>query len=117
MFRFVGCLLIAILCAGPLPAQPQVETSQEPLPRRHRVFLEEVDGLIGDEERSAFLGLSRNYQRDRFVDRFWRVRDPYPQTPRNEFRDRWEANAEIAHSRFEDLSDPRAQMILFFALS
>lgn len=105
---------MAFLCSGPSSAQESATASQEPLPRRHRLFLEEVDGLLGDEERSAFLGLSRNYQRDRFIDRFWRVRDPYPQTPRNEFRDRWEANAEIAHSRFEDLSDPRAQMILFF---
>ncbi len=46
--------------------------------------------------------------------RFWQVRDPFPQTARNEFKDRWEANAEVARARFADLSDPRAQVVLFF---
>ncbi|MEE2776604.1 MAG: VWA domain-containing protein [Acidobacteriota bacterium] len=81
---------------------------------RHRAFLEEVTLLIGEPEREAFLGLREGYQRDRFLDRFWQVRDPFPQTARNEFRDRWEANAEAAGARFDDLSDHRAQMILFF---
>jgi len=82
--------------------------------RPHRLFLEEVESLIGDEERRAFSTITRDYQRDRFIERFWRIRDPYPQTPRNEFRERWEEHAEIARQRFSDITDPRAQMILLF---
>ena len=81
---------------------------------RHRRFLEEVTLLISEPERDAFLALTQPHQRDRFMQRFWQVRDPFPQTARNEFKDRWESNAELARARFADLSDPRAQVVLFF---
>jgi VWFA-related protein len=86
----------------------------EPLSPRHEEFLEEVTLLITEIEREAFLAQSQDHQRDRFVDRFWRARDPFPQSARNEFRDVWNENAESARARFGDLSDHRAQMILFF---
>jgi VWFA-related protein len=99
------------------PQPPRsVEPSQPapPLAERHRRFLEEVTLLISAPERDAFIALSQPHQRDRFVQQFWKARDPFPQTARNEFRDQWEANAELARSRFDDLSDPRAQVLLFF---
>jgi VWFA-related protein len=95
---------------------PSPAAAVEPadLTERHRRFLEEVTLLISDLERDAFLAVKQAHQRDRFVQRFWQVRDPFPQTGRNEFRDRWEANAEVARARYEHLSDPRAQVVLFF---
>ena len=109
------CFFATLVVAGALPAAEKAGgTNEESLAQRHRRFLEEVDLLIGAEERQAFLSLSQDYQRDRFLRRFWRVRDPFPRTPRNEFRDLWEENAKVARLRFDDLSDVRAQMILFF---
>jgi VWFA-related protein len=109
---------IAVLLAqeptDPATTVAAPSTSAAAMADRHRRFLEEVTLLISDPERDTFLALTQPHQRDRFMQRFWQVRDPFPQTARNEFKDRWEANAEVARARFADLSDPRAQVVLFF---
>ena len=40
--------------------------------------------------RNPQCGPSQMPQRDAFIRRFWGVRDPFPQTARNEFQERWE---------------------------
>jgi Ca-activated chloride channel family protein len=89
-----------------------VADDEESLSRRYHAFLEEVELLISEEERTAFLSLSKDYQRQAFIERFWQVRDPYPETARNEFRDRFMANVEAARQRFDDLSQEPARMML-----
>lgn len=84
------------------------------LPPRHRRWLEEVDLLISEAEREVFLALDADYQRDAFVDRFWEVRDPFRQTPRNEFEERWEEKVRAARVEFDDLTTERARMMLLF---
>lgn len=83
------------------------------LDSKYQSWLDEVAILISPKERAAFLALQKDYQRDAFIRRFWDVRDPYPQTPANELRQRWEARAEIARQRFGNLTDDRARMLLF----
>ena len=96
--------LLLLLLAAPLLA--------EPLPEKYRAWLEEVDVLITEEERAAFLALSRDYQRDAFIDRFWQVRDPKPRTPRNELREDWAVRVPEARRRFGDLKDGRSRVLL-----
>ena len=79
---------------------------------RHRRWLEEVTPLISGVERQAFDALDKDYRRDAFTERFWKVRDPHPETPRNEFRDQWELRLEEARHRFGTLADTRAQVLL-----
>ena len=53
----------------------------------HRAWLEEeVPYIIADQERSEFLNLSTDTERDAFIDEFWRMRDPDPTTEENEYR-------------------------------
>lgn len=52
-----------------------------------RWFDEDVHWIITPDERAAFLRLSTNQERDRFVAEFWLRRDPKPGTPRNEFKE------------------------------
>jgi len=80
----------------------------------HRRFLDEVGALLSDAEREAFLGLSKDYQRSSFIEQFWRVRDPFPETARNELEDAWEQRLEIAKSKYENLSDARARAMLLY---
>ncbi|MFP5287820.1 MAG: GWxTD domain-containing protein, partial [Thermoanaerobaculia bacterium] len=96
--------LLLLLLAAPLLA--------EPLPEKYRAWLEEVEVLITEEERTAFLALSQDYQRDAFIDRFWQVRDPKPRTPRNELREAWAVRVPEARQRFGDLKDARARVLL-----
>jgi Ca-activated chloride channel family protein len=84
----------------------------EKLPQPYQDWLAEVDVLITKEEKTAFLRLGKDYQRDAFIKRFWEVRDPIPGTPRNEFLDRWNERAEEAKARFGSLADDRSRVLL-----
>ena len=82
------------------------------LDRRHADFLDTVDPILSDTERRVFGELRHAYQRDAFVQRFWAVRDPYPETPQNEFRERFERAVETAVQRFGDARDDRFESLL-----
>ncbi|MEA2600739.1 MAG: hypothetical protein QOF89_1731 [Acidobacteriota bacterium] len=94
-------------------AFPILAAAQADLDPRYQKWLEEVALLMSPKEKAVFLALGKDYQRDTFIRRFWEVRDPYPQTPQNELKERWEKRAEIARARFGNLTDDRARMILF----
>jgi len=93
---------------GAVPPQAEYE---EPATRFSR-WLKDVDPLILGPERLAFHKLRTNYQRDAFIQQFWRSRDPFPETARNELRDRWERNIELARSLYDSLEDDRARILL-----
>ncbi|MCH9649225.1 MAG: VWA domain-containing protein [Deltaproteobacteria bacterium] len=94
--------------ASPPPGEPQPPS----LSRQHQRWLESVAELMRDAEREVFINLRQDYQRESFIQRFWRARDPFPETSRNEFRERWEANLELARDLFPDFDDARARMML-----
>jgi VWFA-related protein len=83
------------------------------LASRYRDWLDEVAPLMGPKEREAFLALARDYQRDAFMRAFWKARDPFPKTARNELQEIWEARAKTARERYGGLTDDRARMLLF----
>jgi Ca-activated chloride channel family protein len=96
-----GFLFIFLLLLG-LPIQ-----AQSP-----QAWLDEVDSLITPREREVFLGLANEADRQAFIQRFWQVRDLYPDTDRNEARERWEARLQQARQRWGDLKDDRARVFL-----
>jgi Ca-activated chloride channel family protein len=108
-------LAAALLSAAPLAAAPPAKPEPPPadLGSRYTAWLDEVAPLMSPKERAAFLALGKDYQRDAFIRRFWQVRDPFPQTARNEFQERWEDRAKAARERFGNLQDDRARMLLF----
>ena len=75
-------------------------------------WLQEVDLLVTPREREVFQGLRTPADREAFIQRFWQVRDPYPETPRNEARERWEERLAMARTRWSDLQDDRARVFL-----
>jgi VWFA-related protein len=81
------------------------------LPAVYQAWLEKVELLLTDEERATFLALTKDYQRDAFIERFWAVRDPVRRTARNELRDAWDANLELARTTF-GVKDGRTRAIL-----
>src|SRR6185369_16582329 len=62
--------------------------------------------------KTSFLKLEKDYQRDAFIERFWEVRDPYPDTSRNEFRENWEQRLEIVRHEYGGTRDDRARMLM-----
>ena len=58
------------------------------LPAPYRTWLtEEVNYIISDVEKEAFLNLESEQERDGFIDVFWRKRDENPSTPENEYKE------------------------------
>lgn len=90
------CLLLSFLGA-PLAA--------------HESWLNDVALLIGDAERDAYLRLTGEAERQEFIRRFWGVRDPFPQTGRNELRESWTARLAEARQRWEP-GDDRSRALL-----
>ncbi len=93
-------------------AGPYADPGFEPLSEHFERWLEEIDVLITPVERQLFRSLSRDYQRDAFIQQFWKVRDPYPRTVRNELKERWPLRVAQARSSYPSLTDARARILL-----
>jgi len=82
-----------------------VLAAEPDLSKEHRRFLdEEAAYIMTDSEREGFLALATTAERDEFIERFWQVRDPVPETFVNEFREEHfkrirEANDKYRESR------------------
>jgi GWxTD domain-containing protein len=61
---------------------------------------EEVPYIITGEERSAFLQLATNEEREQFIEAFWQRRDPTPDTVENEFKEEHYRRIAYANERF-----------------
>ncbi|MEM9294011.1 MAG: VWA domain-containing protein [Acidobacteriota bacterium] len=92
-------------------AAAEVE-AQIPVTDRFTTWLTTVEPLLLAEERRAFQDLSTDYQRDAFIQAFWRSRDPYPQTARNELRERFDRHLQLARSLYGTLRDDRGRVLL-----
>lgn len=110
----IALLLAALVAAAPAAADYDKDTLArfEPLPEQYVGWLIEVEPIIGDDELEAFLALEKDYQRDAFIDRFWRIRDPYPDTARNEFRENYRQRLSEARMRYGNLEEDRARILL-----
>ncbi|MGD2116673.1 MAG: VWA domain-containing protein, partial [Acidobacteriota bacterium] len=110
------CLVVVVaLATGPVVGKAKEKSAPGELAQKYRDFLQTVDLIMTEQEREAFLELESDYERDEFIERFWRSRDPQPQTTRNEFKDRWDRRIEYVN-RFLDEEvgerDERRRMIL-----
>jgi GWxTD domain-containing protein len=58
------------------------------LSKTYRKWLDEdVHWIITDQEKSAFMQLSNDEERDQFIEAFWQRRDPTPDTEENEYKE------------------------------
>lgn len=116
MIQLWNSLALALLLAAPAAAQAP-EDSLEPFEPtmtfpadRFERWLIEVEPLITAQEKVFFKGLAHDYQRDAFIEEFWKVRDPFPRTARNELKERWPIRLAEAISRYGDLKDDRSRI-------
>jgi GWxTD domain-containing protein len=69
--------------------------------QEYKVWLnEDVPYIITDQEKQAFMQLSNDEERDRFIEAFWQRRDPTPDTPENEFKDEHYRRIAYANDHF-----------------
>src|SRR5580698_5626845 len=71
------------------------------LSKTYRKWLDEdVRWIITDQERSAFMQLSNDEERDQFIEAFWQRRDPTPDTEENEFKEEHYRRIAYANEHF-----------------
>jgi GWxTD domain-containing protein len=71
------------------------------LPPKYKKWIEEeVVYIVTPKEREVFYKLETDAQRDRFIEEFWRQRDPTPGTSQNEFKEEHYRRIEYANKWF-----------------
>src|SRR6266852_1277351 len=115
LHRSTGRLAIALLAltfAVPSGlAQKKNDKGQDPsekprnvkpeLKKAYKDWLDkDVAYIITDEERKAFKKLATDDERERFIEEFWRRRDPDPDTDENEFREEYYERIAYANEHF-----------------
>src|SRR5712691_5192165 len=89
---------------GDTPAKPdkkKLGKLEKELATPYKKWLEEeVPYIISDEERSAFLRLATNEEREQFIESFWQRRDPTPDTVENEFKEEHYRRIAYTNERF-----------------
>src|SRR5467141_1044347 len=109
----LAIILFTLLAAGPslLAQKKQKDQGQDPMEKPRNVkpelkkaykdWLEkDVAYVITDEERKAFKKLVTDEERERFIEEFWRRRDPDPDTDENEFKEEYYERIAYANEHF-----------------
>jgi Ca-activated chloride channel homolog len=75
-------------------------------------FLDEVEPIMSRTELDVFLRMESNPQRDRFIEEFWKRRDPDPETRSNAYREAYYARRELATERYRGVKTDRGRILL-----
>jgi GWxTD domain-containing protein len=85
---------------GQDPSEKQRNVKPE-LKKAYKDWLDkDVAYIITDEERKAFKKLETDDERERFIEDFWRRRDPDPDTDENEFREEYYERIAYANEHY-----------------
>src|SRR5262249_44527410 len=74
------------------------------LEQKYRDFLTLVDMIIADEERQVFLQIGDNFQKDRFIEAFWKRRSLDSRGLRTDFQRVYTQRVEAAVGMFHNLN-------------
>jgi GWxTD domain-containing protein len=81
--------------------QESLHKLEKELPTPYKQWLnEDVVYIITADERTAFLRLQTNEEREQFIEQFWLRRDPTPDTPENEFKEEHYRRIAYANEHF-----------------
>jgi GWxTD domain-containing protein len=83
-------LVLCVAVALPVAAQQQKKIKESDLVPKYQEWLNLVTYIILPQEKDVFLRLSNDFERDIFINAFWKQRDPTPGTPENEYKQEME---------------------------
>lgn len=69
-----GCASSGTKANTPRIPKKEMKAAMDQLPERYKQFLEDVEPLITDDEKNIFLQFKRDFERDEFIEKFWKVR-------------------------------------------
>lgn len=74
--------------------------SEEKISKEYKDWLETVSPIITKTEKEVFLKLKTPEERNKFIEMFWRQRDPLPDTNENEFYQEYMKRVQFADANF-----------------
>lgn len=92
-------LVVLVFLVGTSQASASKDLKNLP-PRYQQWFTRDVAYIITDEEKGAFLHLTTDDERDKFIDHFWEIRNPNPGSPTNAYRDEMYERIAYANQNF-----------------
>ncbi len=103
-----------VASAGPAPthhklSKKEIRELTEALPPQYKEFLTLVELIITEKERDVFLEIHENYQRDKFIESFWKRRTIDAQGIRTDYRAVYMRRVQEAIEQFHDLHNDRAK--------
>ena len=104
MLTKLAILIATLFLVLPVNAQQDPQSKphkvkQEP-PNAFKVWLQEVEPIIRQDELDAWKKLDTNEEREQFINEFWRLRDPDPDTQENEYREAYFERLAYANEHF-----------------
>lgn len=81
-------------------------------PEPWRQWLDEVEPIISRAETEVFRSLKTEEDRTRFIDAFWRARDPNPESPRNEYKLDYYKRLNYAKDRLHGIRSARGRIYM-----
>src|SRR5919205_3141193 len=105
--RFVTALLLVSFSLVSTSAQ-QTKRNPEDQPRKVKQelkkayvnWINDVDVILTQSERDAWKKLATDDEREKFIEDFWRSRDPDPDTEENEFKQEFFERVAFANAHF-----------------
>ena len=94
--------VLVALVFGLLLCPPAATAAKHPqLPPSYEHWLDqEVNYLITNQEKAIFLGLATDQERDHFIETFWAIRNPDPNSPSNTYREEHYRRLEYVNAHF-----------------
>ncbi len=83
--KVILTILLCTLLAASVLAQKKMKESE--LLAKYQEWLKLVAHIIIPQEKDVFLQLQNDFDRDIFIEAFWKQRDPTPGTPQNEYKE------------------------------
>jgi Ca-activated chloride channel family protein len=93
-------------------SKKEVKELASQLPPKYKEFLELVELIITDEEKEVFVQIADNYQKDRFIESFWRRRSIDSQGIRTDYQVVHTHRVQMAKEQFKNLNNDRAKMLI-----
>jgi len=84
---------------NPSPDEKQRNIKPE-IKKAYRDWINNHDPILTQAERDAFKKLATDDEREKFIEDFWRVRDPDPDTEENEFKQQFYERVAYANEHF-----------------
>jgi Ca-activated chloride channel family protein len=103
--------------AAPAPTHRKLSKKElkeltDQLPTKYHEFLDLVDLIITDQEREVFVQITDNYQKDQFIEAFWRRRSLNNQGLRTDYKALYIQRYQVAREQFGNMRTDRAKVFM-----